>query len=121
MKGGAMALATDKIDQAIGAINASALADPEKEKMRSVLHDIGSTYERQLSTALQNDKWVYRWVVIFLGLAVLVTIVGSVIPVVLSPARGTFPQLPDGLVAISSAAVGALAGLLAPSPGQRQG
>jgi hypothetical protein len=62
-------------------------------------------------TALITDKWTYRIVVLSLGIAVMIGMIGLI---VLSW-RGV-TVLPEGLVAIASAAVGALAGLLAPSP-----
>ena len=60
---------------------------------------------------LQNDNWIYRIVVTSLGLVVLVTIIGQI---VLVATTGKF--LTEGIIALASAAVGALAGLLAPSP-----
>ncbi len=60
---------------------------------------------------LQTDKWIYRLVVSALGLAVILSLISTV---VLSLAGKT--QIPDVLTALGSAAVGALAGLLAPSP-----
>ncbi|MGH9928538.1 MAG: hypothetical protein ACREA9_04815 [Pyrinomonadaceae bacterium] len=63
------------------------------------------------ASALTTDKWTYRIVVLALGCAVLIGMIGLI---VLSW-KGV-QSVPDGLVAIGSAAVGALAGLLAPSP-----
>jgi hypothetical protein len=63
------------------------------------------------ASALTRDKWTYRIVVLALGSAVLIGMAGLI---VLSW-KGV-QSVPDGLVAIGSAAVGALAGLLAPSP-----
>lgn len=63
------------------------------------------------ASALTSDKWTYRIVVLSLGVAVLIAMIGLI---VLSW-KGV-QSVPDGLVAIGSAAVGALAGLLAPSP-----
>jgi hypothetical protein len=60
---------------------------------------------------LQNDNWIYRIVVISLGLVVLVTIIGQIILGI-----RTDKYLTEGIIALASAAVGALAGLLAPSP-----
>jgi len=57
-----------------------------------------------------RDKWVYRLVVISLGLIILVAGVGAIILVALGK---TTPEI---LIALGSGAVGALAGLLAPSP-----
>lgn len=63
---------------------------------------------------LQTDNWIYRIVVIALGLVILVTILGQI---VLMATSGKF--LTEGIIALASAAVGALAGLLAPSPSGR--
>ena len=65
----------------------------------------------QLPPVLTTDVWIYRVVVGALGLAVLSAIFGAII---LSAMKIT--PIPDILTAIGSAAVGALAGLLAPSP-----
>ncbi len=59
---------------------------------------------------LDSDKVVYRIVVGSLGAAVLIALMGSIILVALGK------ESPDVLVALGSASVGALAGLLAPSP-----
>lgn len=57
------------------------------------------------------DNWIYRIVVGSLGLAVLLVIIGTII---LNP--GNDQNLPTVFTAIASGAIGALAGLLAPSP-----
>jgi hypothetical protein len=59
------------------------------------------------------DTWVYRLVVSVLGLVALTCAVGAIV----IQLRGI--AVPDILVALGSAAVGALAGLLAPSPAGR--
>lgn len=64
---------------------------------------------------LQTDNWIYRIVVISLGLVVLVTILGQIY-LMIATAGTKF--LTEGIIALASAAVGALAGLLAPSPGK---
>lgn len=66
-------------------------------------------------TPLSTDVWIYRAVVIVLGVTILGTVFGGMLLVVLGHGDATM-KLPDGIVAIGSAAVGALAGLLAPSP-----
>lgn len=66
---------------------------------------------QKLSSPLQSDRWIFRLVVAFLGLAVLFTIIGGFIL-----SFKTAATIPEGLIALGSAAVGALAGLLAPSP-----
>jgi len=64
---------------------------------------------------LSFDVWIYRAVVVILGAAVLCTVVGGI---ALTFAGHGDPKMsiPEAIVAIGSAAVGALAGLLAPSP-----
>lgn len=59
------------------------------------------------------DKWVYRLVVIFLGFVSGAAIIGSII---LSTGSN---NIPDVLTALGAAAIGALAGMLAPSPVNR--
>jgi uncharacterized membrane protein YbhN (UPF0104 family) len=63
---------------------------------------------------LKTDKWIYRIVVLALGLTVLLAVSGGIY----LAAKQVTPT-PEILVAIGSAAVGALAGLLAPSPGSK--
>ena len=82
------------------------LADAIKEDPATALSGIAVG-----ASALTRDKWTYRIVVLALGSAVLIGMVGLII----LSWKGV-QSVPDGLVAIGSAAVGALAGLLAPSP-----
>ena len=66
---------------------------------------------KDMTPVYRSDVWVYRMVVGFLGAAVVLVILSyAVYPVMHVQAA------PEGLVAIGAAAVGALAGLLAPSP-----
>jgi hypothetical protein len=62
---------------------------------------------------LHNDIWLYRIVVAVLGLTVVVSVVGAIV-LTLSGA-----STPEVIVALGSAAIGGLAGLLAPSPMNR--
>ena len=68
---------------------------------------------RVADSPLDTDNWIYRIVVISLGLALL----GSLAGLIALSWKGD-RTIPDGLIAIGSAAGGALAGLLAPSPRQ---
>lgn len=63
---------------------------------------------------LGTDKWIYRVVVLALGLTALAEMIGTIYLV--APAGGKVTDIPEILMALGSAAVGALAGLLAPSP-----
>ena len=68
----------------------------------------------QLRSPIEYDLWIYRWVVIVLGIIAVITVIGGIaITLFLRDASIT---LPDAIVALGSAAVGALAGLLAPAP-----
>jgi hypothetical protein len=71
-------------------------------------------------TPLSTDVWIYRAVVVILGVTVLGTVFGGLALVAVGHADPNM-KLPDSIVAIGSAAVGALAGLLAPSPVTRGG
>ncbi len=64
---------------------------------------------------LDYDVWIYRIVVFALSFTILSIIIG----VILLKSNGQLPDdksVPTILTAIGSAAIGALAGLLAPSP-----
>lgn len=65
---------------------------------------------RELQDPLQ-DPFVYRWVVFALGVVGLLAI-GGAIYLAAQP-----KEIPDALVALGSAAIGALAGLIAPKQG----
>jgi len=66
--------------------------------------------------ALEQDKVIYRIVVSSLGGVVLLVVIGVI--ALSFKASGT-TTVPDVLTALGSAAIGALAGILAPSPAQR--
>jgi hypothetical protein len=63
-----------------------------------------------LAAPLDTDVWIYRMVVAALGLVVLVAAVGGIV------LANTEKGVPDVLLSLGSAAIGALAGLLSPSP-----
>lgn len=83
-------------------------ADPVR-----ALQTLASEVVRDLPSnpPLQTDVWIYRVVVGALGMAVLAALLGAIVLALKSQG-----ETPDILTAIGSAAVGALAGLLAPSP-----
>jgi len=83
------------------------VADEIKKDPVKVIRTIGQS-------PLEFDVWIYRLVVLALGLAVLMAVGGAIFLT-----WSTDKQVPQVLVALGSAAVGALAGLLAPSPTKR--
>ena len=74
---------------------------------------------QQITTAspILPDTWIYRIVVGSLGLAIILVIIGVVILTINN--SGADKSVPTILTAIASGAIGALAGLLAPSPRQQ--
>lgn len=93
-----------RINKLIGELIANKnIPDETKSALVSQVNDI--------RTPLVSDPWIYRIVVISLGLTVLATVIGGLVIKVKSA-----QNIPEGLIALGSAAVGALAGLLAPPP-----
>ena len=98
-------LSEDEVKRIVNSvINESSLDSDEKAKLLLSLN--------QVDMAAKKDRWIYRVVVGFLGAALILTIVGGFV----SHLTHQTEPIPDVLVAIGSASVGALAGLLAPSP-----
>jgi hypothetical protein len=83
------------------------IPDDAKAVLNSTIKNLGSP--------LGSDVWIYRAVVVILGICVISTVLGGIFLVIYGKGEVKM-ALPDGIVAIGSAAVGALAGLLAPSP-----
>lgn len=65
---------------------------------------------RKARPALE-DRWIYRWVVNFIGISLLLTVV--VITICIFKGES---NIPDGVIAIGSGALGALSSLLANRP-----
>ena len=85
----------------------------EDEHFRTQLLNNPNDVEIEIDHPLTWDKWIYRIVVISLGTSVLSVIIGALIWAYL---EGGEREIPDTALAIGTTAVGALAGLLAPSP-----
>lgn len=75
---------------------------------------VKAVQEIQTGPTILPDTWIYRIVVGSLGLAVILVTIGVVILTVNSNYGDK--GIPTILTAIASGAIGALAGLLAPSP-----
>ena len=63
-----------------------------------------------LPQPVENDVWIYRMVVGGLVLVALATVLGGIALAVMGQ------EISAAVIALGSAAIGALAGLLAPSP-----
>jgi len=66
-----------------------------------------------MNAQTRSDVWIYRIIVTALGLGVLASVVGTIMLAMAGKST------PDVLVALGSAALGGLGGLLAPSPVNR--
>jgi hypothetical protein len=87
-----------------------------KNNPKDTLEKVAKLVTKELPTpALVADKWIYRIVVGSLGIVVLIAVIGAIYLSARTP-EGTAIKIPDVLTALGSAAIGALAGLLAPSP-----
>lgn len=101
------------LDNLIKELPDEAFAPDVKKKLTEKVEET----KEKLRTPLETDKWIYRFVVAFLGLSILASLFFTFFLSV----QSSNPQdlkIPDIFLAIGSAAVGALAGLLAPSPGR---
>jgi hypothetical protein len=63
-----------------------------------------------MNNRMEKDIWLYRMVVAVLGVTVVASVVGAIALAM------TGQSTPEVIVALGSAAIGGLAGLLAPSP-----
>jgi hypothetical protein len=87
--------------------------DPEP-----VLRKAAEEVTRDLPTpAFVSDVVTYRIVVIALGLVCVAAIGGAIY--LTARTVGATPNIPDTLTALGATAIGALAGLLAPSPSRK--
>ena len=76
---------------------------------------LAAVQQFQQQSPLTTDKWIYRIIVLSLGITIISIIIGVIILIgtgKISDDKG----VPTILTAIGSAAIGALAGLLAPPP-----
>lgn len=113
----ASATATRRAGGAPGFPEATAAAAVPFDAAADAAADAALEAVRSLPDPLRTDPWVFRMVVGGLVLALLgcVAIIGLLS--LTQPGRSI--DVPDALVALSSGALGALAGLLAPSPVRR--
>lgn len=93
------------------AIDTPGVLDELKAKPEDTLKKLASQATQQLPRVMEQDHWIYRMVVGSLGTVCIVVVIGA-IWLSLSSAIA----VPDVLTALGSAAIGALAGILAPSP-----
>ncbi len=85
-------------------------ADPE-----STLKELAAEAVREAPRVLEQDRFVYRAVILTLS-AISLAVVGCAVVLALRTDVANPIRFPDILTALGSAAIGALAGILAPSP-----
>jgi len=88
------------------------LAEAKDPKVvRSILTEAEVTARARTEPIYLNDPLVYRITVIVLGAAVIMVVIAQFALAF----NNKDVEIPDGIIAIGSAAIGALAGLLAPT------
>lgn len=76
---------------------------------------LSAVQQFQQLSPLTTDKWIYRIIVLSLGITIIAIIIGVI--VLMGSGKITDDKgVPTILTAIGSAAIGAMAGLLAPPP-----
>jgi hypothetical protein len=97
-------------------LNTPGVLDQVKASPENTLRKIAKEVTKELPPpALVVDRWIYRIVVLALGIVAIIAILGAILLGLKTPSGATI-QIPDVLTALGAAAIGALAGLLAPSP-----
>jgi hypothetical protein len=76
-----------------------------------------AAHNLEVNSPLATDQWIYRIVVISLGTTVIAIILGIIVLMAIGKITDD-KNLPTIFTALGSASIGALAGLLAPSPRQ---
>jgi len=94
-----------ELDPLLNKINDPVLKDDFKNKIKELTE-----------SPLKTDKWIYRSIVWALGIIIILCIVFTFSIVLKNAGGNTEIKIPDIFLAVASAGIGALAGLLAPSP-----
>lgn len=102
-------------------LNTPGLLEQVQARPEETLKKLAAETTRHLPPPpLVRDAGIYYLIVGSLGLVSVAAILGAIYLSAIAPAGGS-AQIPDVLTALGSAAIGALAGLLAPSPNGRSG
>ncbi len=90
---------------------AAGTADAVQQLSPAIAQEVENTYKPQ------NDPFAYRAVIVILGVVVvLVALTYARFALTPDLPQNKLRDLPDALIALGSASMGALAGLLAPAP-----
>ena len=74
---------------------------------------LGSPVKETPSRAFEQDRWFYRIIALCLSSVALFSVIGLIVLAVFDK------SMPEGLIALGSSAIGALAGVLASAPNRR--
>lgn len=85
--------------------------EPGREESRHLY--LGSPVKESPSRAFEQDTWFYRIIALCLSLVALLSATGFIVLAVFEK------SIPEGLIALGSGAIGALAGVLANAPNRR--
>ncbi len=89
---------------------AARLMEKDDELQNKMREDPVGTLKTMGVMPLLTDYWIYRGVIVVLGLVIIMTVAGSV----LLAFHGK--TIPEGVFVLAGTCAGAMAGLLAPSP-----
>ena len=89
----------------------AALQDRLKSDPVGVLREVSQEITTKTPRVMEADVWIYRMIVLALGLVVVSSVVGIFY---LSVKMGEDAFIPATITALSSGALGALAGILTP-------
>jgi hypothetical protein len=96
--------------------NSPDLLNPTKQDAKQIIDKMAESVKEHFPTpVLVSKAGIYYLVVIFLGAVSTFAVIGAIILSAMTLDSTTF-KIPDIITALGSAAIGALAGLLAPSP-----
>lgn len=99
--------------------NSPGLLNPNDKEAKDTVDKMANNITEHLPTpAWVSEAGIYYLVVIFLGAVSAMAIIGTIILSAMTLDNTAF-KMPDVITALGSAAIGALAGLLAPSPASR--
>ncbi|WP_343686331.1 hypothetical protein [Chryseobacterium gleum] len=103
------------INDSIGDLEAALKNDTDlQEKFRT--NPIEAIKEVEIRSPKDTDCWIYRIIVLMLGFAIIAIITGLILISFWGNGKTPDSQLVTIFATISSGAIGALAGLLSPSP-----
>lgn len=92
------------------------LLNPNRKDAKELIDKMAENFIKHYPTpALVSEAGIYYLVIAFLGAVSTLAIIGTLILSIMSIDKDTI-NIPDVITALGSAAIGALAGLIAPSP-----